>query len=123
MIVVAIVGGVGGCVGRTEPLTPSRITIVSGDNQVSPTGLAFPEPLVVSVRDQNNQAFVGATTRWAIAQGGGSLSATVVTTDEEGKASVIYTPGPAPGTARIDVTLAGVGTVTFTLAISQQGAT
>lgn len=123
LLACALVAAVPGCDSGTGPRRASSISIIGGDNQTTTNGVAFPQPLVVLVLDQAGAAFPGAKTTWAIAQGGGTLSATIVNTDENGMASVTYTPGPASGSARVNVTLDGVGVVTFTLTVEASGTT
>jgi adhesin/invasin len=75
----------------------ARLVLVSGDGQSARVGTALPSPLVVRVQDANSNAVAGATVRFAISAGGGSLSAASATTDGSGLASVTLTLGTALG--------------------------
>ena len=94
---------------------PRALTKFSGDEQVSEAGAALGQPLVVEVRDQNGNPLPGATITFAITAGGGTLSATTVPTNADGRASTKLTLGRLPGTYTVRATVVGLQPVTFTI--------
>ena len=98
------------------PPGASRIERVSGDLQEGPAGTSLTEPLVVEVRDENDDPLEGARVVFAVTAGDGTLSATGVTTGADGRASSRLTLGRTPGTNTVQVTVAGLEPVTFTAA-------
>ena len=79
------------------------IAIAGGDGQTAPVGTPLAEPLVVQVADVFGNPIPGVPISWTT-EGGGSVSESVVSTDADGRASVVRTLGPAAGEQR---TLAG----------------
>ena len=95
--------------------TPETLEIISGDDQEGLPGSALENPFVVEVRDQSDKPLPGAEVTFSVTAGGGTLSATSVTTDSDGRVASILTLGPDPGTNSVDVTVAGITrTETFT---------
>ena len=84
----------------TSPPRATRLEKISGDNQTGFTGGALANPFVVEVRDQFDDPMDGVTVTFAVTAGGGSLSATNVTTDQDGRAestlTLAATPAPIP---------------------------
>ena len=107
-----------GCRFTTDAPRPHVLGIVSGDAQTTAAGTPLPEPLVVIVIDQYGLVMANISVAWAIASGGGSLTAALTTTDANGIASVAYTAGSNPGTATITATVSSIGTLTFTETIT-----
>jgi protocatechuate 3,4-dioxygenase beta subunit len=88
------------------PNTAVALAIVSGNNQTANAGTVLPAPLVVKVTDVNGNGVSGISVSWAVAAGGGSLSASSATT-------------AADGTSQVTATLAGpVGINTFTASVA-----
>ena len=90
--VTATVAGLGTvtftAIGQTptsEQAIPETLTKVSGDGQEGQAGERLAKPFVVSVLDQNGSAFAGAVVAFSVTAGGGTLSATTVTTDAMAK--------------------------------------
>jgi len=108
----------GGCRLTTDAPKPRTLGIISGDHQSAMTGSALPEPLTVIVINQYGGPSENVTVTWAIASGGGNLSAASTTTDANGVTSVTYTTGQTPGSATITATVAGIGTLTFAVTIT-----
>ena len=102
----------------------SAIALVSGNDQSGAAGSALPMPLVVAVRDANQNPVSGVPISFAVASGGGSLSASTVSTNAQGQASTVLTLGPAAGANTVTATRAGLSgsPVTFS-ATGQQVAT
>ena len=88
--------------------TPTTLVKISGAEQQATVNAALAHPFVVEVRDQHNRAFSGVPVTFAVTTGGGTLSATRTTTDENGRAESTLTMGPNPGTNTVEVSAAGI---------------
>lgn len=88
-----------------EPLP----TVDSGDDQSAPPSADLGRPLVVRVVEafNNTEPLAGVTVRFAVALGGGSLSAQDVVTDINGLAEVRWRLGSAIGPQRVEATVVG----------------
>ena len=94
--------------------TPSPPLKISGDNQQGTPGAALERPFVVEVRDANGLAFEGVPVTFTVTAGGGTLSVTSTTTDENGRAQSTLSLGPDAGTNTVSVSAVGIeGLVTF----------
>ena len=89
----------------TGQASPTRLTKLSGDEQQAAPGTQLAEPFVVSVLDQTGAAFAGATVTFAVSAGGGTLSATTATTDENGRDRQHPDPGKLAGTNTVIVSV------------------
>lgn len=85
------------------PHTPTHLVIVSGTNQSGDLSAPLSQPLVVQALDGASRAVSGVPLTWTVV-GGGSLSATSSTTDNDGKASVTWTLAPIAGVQVVTVT-------------------
>lgn len=127
--VAALIGSVLlACNGPTESDAPEyRITILSGDNQVSPAGSQLPLPLAVRVTDGRDGAVSGVTIHWTVDEKGGLVGAAAVpsVTDGIGMARVNRTLGSTAGayTTTAAIEGDGGGAVSFTSVATIQGAT
>jgi hypothetical protein len=96
---------------------PSAIAVVSGDNQTGRVGEALAAPLVARITDARGQPVGGATVTFSVASGGGSLTATVVTSAADGTAQTSWTLGTRVADAQQAQgsvsTAAGARNVTF----------
>ena len=90
------------------PPEPTKLFIVSGDNQTGIIGETLADPFVVRVRDQYNKPLEGATVTFTVLTGGGSLSTTTTITDISGRAKSTLTLGNGPGTNTVEVRAEGV---------------
>ncbi len=72
----------------------SMLEKVSGDGQRGCAGSKLPTPLAILVKDQYNRPFPDQPILFNIVSGGGSLSDTLVTSDQNGIARVLWTLGP-----------------------------
>ena len=97
-----------------EQAMPHTLTKVSGDGQEGMIGASLAKPFVVSVLDQNGSAFAGAVVTFSVTAGGGTLSATTVTTDANGRARSTLTLGDDPDDNTVTATVEGLEPVTFT---------
>ena len=95
--------------------SPKNLEIISGDEQQGPPGAALEKPFVVEARDHSNLPLPEVQVTFSVSSGGGTLSATSVTTDANGRAESTLTLGPEPGTNTVTVAIAEVqGEQTFT---------
>ena len=94
-------------------ITPG-LSKISGDNQAGVLGAVLANPLVIEVRDENLSVLEGISITFTVTAGGGTLSITHTTTDENGRAESTLTLGPNLGTNTVSVSAAGIErTVTF----------
>jgi adhesin/invasin len=100
---------------------PTQLRKISGDSQTVVAFRAAPQPFVVEVRDADNFPVRGATVTFAItstpggATGTGSLSATSVQTDDNGRASTTFTASSVLGQNTITASLGALTPITFTI--------
>ena len=96
-----------------SPLTFSAtaakvIAKTSGDGQTGLPGTQLPSPLSVTVTDGASHSVQGITVSWAVATGGGSVSAPTSVTDASGIATINATLGSAGGANSFTATVAGL---------------
>ncbi len=98
------VGLVAGCKDQS-PIShdPTHLIIVSGGDQSGDVSTALAQPLVVQAMDGANRSVAGVPLTWTVT-GGGTLSATTSTTDNDGKATVTWTLAPTAGIQAVTVT-------------------
>jgi len=94
--------------------SPVSVTIVSGNNQAAPLGTALANPLVVKVADQYGNSVSGAAVNFSVSSGGGTLSATSVTTGTNGQAQVTWTMPAVTGTYILTATCGSAAPVNMT---------
>ena len=87
--------------------TAKKLVIMSGNNQQGPPGAALTKPFVVEVRDQSDKPLPGVQVTFAVSSGDGTLSATGVMTNSDGRAQSRLTLGPNTGTNTVTVSVAG----------------
>jgi hypothetical protein len=97
---IALLGSLGGCI-FTSPDIPAYLSNTSGANQTVAPNSATPQPLTVTVRDQDNNTMENVTVEWSIKTGSGTLSAVETSTNSDGQASVTYTAGATTGNTTI----------------------
>ena len=90
---------------------------VSGDDQSGTPGNALAAPFVVEVQDEDGEPLTGHSVTFSVTAGGGSLSETSVTADEDGRAETTLTLGSAPGVNSVRASVTGVDPVTFSTSI------
>ena len=96
--------------------TPATITMVGGDSLIVQTFRRASAPFVVELRDSAGFAVRNAPVTFAIVSGGGgTLSATTVTTDTLGRASVSYTATGFVGMTSVTASVPNLPAVTFTV--------
>lgn len=87
------------------PSLPSAIEIVSGDTQYTKKATKLEDPVIVRVTDDKGAPASHMTVHFSVLEGGGSLSRASQTTNDQGRASVAWTMGPATGLNRLRVTV------------------
>ena len=90
---------------------------VSGDTQSGTPGNALAAPFVVEVQDEDGEPLSGHSVTFTVTAGGGSLSETSATADEDGRAQTTLTLGSAPGINSVEASVTGVDPVTFSTSI------
>jgi adhesin/invasin len=91
---------------------PLQMTRVGGDGQTGPVAAALADSLTVQLKSPSGAPVQGVVVRWAVASGGGSLSAASTPTDAEGMARVRWTLGRTAGPAQVTATF-DEGTLAF----------
>lgn len=86
---------------QSEPEATS-IVLLSGNNQFAPIAEMLTEPITVEVLDQNGNSYLGQKVTFTIYEG--SISDTILYTDENGIASVTWTLGLNPGDQLMRIT-------------------
>ena len=97
-----------------EDLVATTLDRISGNSQTAVVSTALSNPFVVEVQDQNGDALSGVTVTFAVTGGGGTLSASSVTTNASGRASTTLTLGSTAGTNTVTATVSGITAITFT---------
>jgi hypothetical protein len=107
------------------PSGPTQLALVSGDGQTAPVSAPLGNPLVVMVRDEANAAVAGVTVSWAVASGGGSVSAATSVTGSNGQAQINWTLGSLVGSQSVTASVSGLAgsPVTFTATATSSGST
>jgi hypothetical protein len=98
-------------VAGTSPPTQS-LSKVSGDNQNGAAGGTLPNPLVVAVRDPNNNPIPDVAVTFEVTTGTGSVTPATATTNASGQASAVLTLG-ASGRVAVTASTANAGSVAF----------
>ncbi len=97
--------------------TPSKLTMVSGNNQSGQTNTALAADYVVHVTDSYDNPIAGIAIDWTITSGGGVLSSARTVTDVNGSTAIKATLGDASGLHAVTATapeLGGAPSVIFT---------
>ena len=98
----------------TDPGGAASIEMLDGNNQTGLVGQTLAEPLVVLVTDASGDPVGDVSVHWSV-QGGGTVSASSVTTGADGRASVQRTLGATAGPQTTTATVSGVdGSIIFT---------
>ena len=87
---------------------PKTLEIISGNDQEGLPGSTLENPFVVEVRDQTDKLVSGVQVTFSMSSGGGTLSATSATTDNNGRAQSFLTLGPSPGENTVAVSVTGI---------------
>lgn len=95
-----------------EPGAVQRV-VKSGDGQEGATGAVLPLPVAVLLSDRFGNPVSGVEVGFGATAGGGSVSESMVATDEFGSAAVEWTLGAAAGSQAMSAVVDGVGTFRF----------
>lgn len=93
--------------GTATADVPTRLELVTGNNQSASVGASLPNPLVVRVTDANDNPVADVSVSWA-AGVGGSVSAANSGTDASGLAQITRTLGTVPGPHTTTATVEGL---------------
>ena len=91
---------------------PAGIEIVSGDAQYTRTATTLEEPVAVRVTLEDGVPAANVEVRFQVIEGGGTLSRTLATTNNEGRTSVRWTVGPDTGLNRLRISVDGNSNLT-----------
>lgn len=104
------------------PLPARTVTVISGEGQSQLAGYPLAQPIVLEARDERGNPVVDASLTVSTTTGASALSATELTTDMQGRATVSWRLGAALGTQRIDGLLdAPGGPYPFTVTATATG--
>ena len=101
----------------TAGAAPASVTKVSGDNQSGSPGSALANPFVVEVKDEDGEVVEGIRVTFSVTAGGGSLSETSATADEDGLGETTLTLGSQVGINSVQASVSGVDPVTFSTSV------
>jgi len=95
---------------------PSVLAVSAGNAQTGTVGAALAQPITAVVTAADGLGVEGITVSFAVATGGGTLSAASAVTDSAGKAAVTWTMGTTAGAQSATATATGLtpASVTFT---------
>jgi hypothetical protein len=102
-----------GTIANDDTLGPSRLNVVSGNNQQGRPGQRLPQPLVVELLNAGNAPVAGFPVQWRVTRGDATLDNTSATTDAQGRASTNVTLNSV-GVVEVTATSAAF-TAVFTL--------
>jgi len=107
--------------GTASSPVPTALVLVSGNGQSGTVGQPLAAPFVVRVQDASGNPVAGVGVTFTVTAGGGTLSATQVSTNSSGQASSTLTLGPNPGTNTVTASSGSLSgsPVTFTATGSQ----
>ncbi len=98
-----------GCKDAAEPRpAATQLELKDGSGQAAAAGSVLAQPLRVLALDASGVPVAGVEVHWAVATGGGALSAPSVTTGADGIAGVTYTLGAAAGEQRVEASALGL---------------
>jgi hypothetical protein len=113
---IALVSGLTGCL--TSQDIPAYLSNTSGSKQIVAPNAQAPEPLTVTILDQDKNPMSGVAIDWEVQAGGGTLSAAETSTNDDGVTSVNYTAGASTGDAKIVAKQSTLGAaVTFMIKV------
>ncbi|HEY5489565.1 MAG TPA: hypothetical protein VIK25_00115 [Gemmatimonadaceae bacterium] len=95
-------------VAIAQAAVPFQVTLETGDKQTQTVGQTLPLPLVAKIVDQFGNGIAGFPVTWNAASGGGSLLATLATSDNTGRSTAIWTLGSAAGSQLATLAVTGL---------------
>ena len=87
-------------------VTPTTLTIVSGDAQTGTVGQVLPAALIVRVANSDGDGLPGVDVAWTVASGGGIVGSASTTTNAQGQTSTTHTLGGSPGANEVRAAVA-----------------
>jgi len=110
---------------QVQPGEVSRVSILSGNNQLGDPNQSLATALTVSVDDGVGNTFSNVPVTWSVIQGAATVNSPNTATDFQGRASTTVRLGPQPGTVLVRATATGGATpsATFSLQVNAQGVT
>lgn len=120
--ITATIDGLSATVAATVTQVAVAPVVVSGNFQSAPVSGTLGQPIVVRITDRLGVAMAGQDVTFAVLSGGGSLSATTVTSDAAGLAQTTWTLGA--GTVvpqRVTAAVSGVPNTTLFSATALAG--
>jgi hypothetical protein len=111
---VALMGLACGDSGGPANGPPASVIKAAGDAGQATVGQQLTPPPKVRVTDAEGRGVPGATVTFAVASGGGSVSAASAVTDASGEATVGWTLGTTAGANTLTATVSSIAPVTFT---------
>jgi hypothetical protein len=103
------------------PGTADRLLLVSGNNQRGEPGSELDDPLVVRLIDADGNGIPNRAVSWVVGAGGGSVSATTSTTNDNGEAETRWTLGRGMGVNTLNAVVSGLNVVGFTAQAERDG--
>lgn len=121
-----VTAAAGRATGTMAVLVVQRVTelvLLGGGSQVGAAGEPLPEAIQVVARDRRGNPATGTDLEFSVQQGGGSFSPPMVTTNNQGQASSLWTLGTTAGFIQVARVRTGPEGVSLTaLATSVAGA-
>jgi hypothetical protein len=112
-VVVLAVAACGGDSTGPKAGPPATVQRISGDEQLGAVGTALGSPLVVRVVDADQRPVAGASVRWSVTDGNGTVAPASSTTDGRGEARATWTLGTLAVPGRVTATVTGVAVANF----------
>ena len=101
-------------VAIAQAAVPFQVTLETGDKQTQTVGQTLPLPLVAKITDQYGNGVAGFPITWNAASGGGSLLATLATSDNTGRSTAIWTLGSTAGSQLATLAVTGLPLTVYT---------
>ena len=101
------------------PATPTRLSILSGDNQEGLTNEPLTTPFIVQVYDQYGHPMAGVAVTFVVGTGDGMLSAGTTRTNANGQAASTLRLGTEPGTHTVEVSAEGIAEIVTFRAVAE----
>ncbi len=105
---VVVCGCGGGDLVLPNTRAPAELTVESGDLQTGAAGAALPDPIVVRVTDAADRSVEGATVQFSTTAGG-ELTPSTAATGPDGRATTRWTLAQAGGTQQASAQVVGDG--------------
>ncbi|MBL0937322.1 MAG: hypothetical protein IBJ03_00395 [Gemmatimonadaceae bacterium] len=110
------------CNSDDGPRQPAAIAAVSSGTVVGTVGEFIAEPIAVRITDNGGSPVGGVVVTFTVTEGGGTVTPSVDTTDNQGNAGTRWRLGNTAGTQRVSASVAGVSTAATFTATASAGA-